>query len=582
MMHAPAPRSSRVAWTGAAMVLTMLSLLLGAGPPAGHSPEAGDDARPADCPGRQPADARYPTASEQPPPMVRFSAGPYGFVWSYPTLAHRIAPRGLAAAESYRAQVFHVQDCPTDPVGDRFVGLDHLITLMGHEGLKLYRSAVSSIDSGPDGIIADDDVVIIKINYQWPQRGGTNVDVLRGLIRRLVDHPDGFTGEIVVCENAQFAAGHGFDRGESNAQDHADSPLAVVVEFQSQGIDISHFAWGDIRLVEVGEYAQGDLTDGYVLLPYDPVLNGRVSYPKFRTDSGTYVSLRHGVWDVLGATYDREKLRFINMPVLKSHHMVYGATACVKNYMGVVTGSLGTNSHGAIANGILGAMMGVIRPADLNILDCIWVNGDPYTGPPTTYDGATRRDELVASTDPVAADRWAITNILIPAFYDNGYSPPWPYPSADPDDPASQFRNYLDNSMNWMLLAGYDVTNHPPRIDTFTWSAAGDLDGDGEPDITDNCPYDANPGQEDCDEDGMGDVCAIRDGHSTDLNGNGIPDECECLGDLDGDGAVGFSDVLDVIAAWGPCAACPEDLDGNGAVGFSDLLVLIGFWGPCD
>ncbi|MCP3906122.1 MAG: DUF362 domain-containing protein [Planctomycetes bacterium] len=578
-MNASMLRSCPAARFGAAIGLAII--LLGAGPPDRHHPDG--DTRPADCPGRHASGHDPHTAAPvPPPPLERFRAGPYGYVWGFAHWPLRAGSRHAPdASESYRAQVFHVEECATDPVGDRFVGLDALVMAMGREGLKLYQSATTSIDSGPDGIIASDDVVIIKINYQWPQRGGTNVDVLRGLVRRLVDHPDGFTGEIVVCENAQFMYGHEFDRGESNAQDTSDSPHAVVVEFQPLGFDISHYAWGDIRQVEVGEYGQGDLDDGYVLLPYDPQLVGRVSYPKFRTGPGTYISLRYGVWSTTGEGYDREKLKFINLPVLKSHHAVYGATACVKNYMGVVTNSLGTGSHGATAHGILGALMGIIRPADLNILDCIWVNGNPYSGPSTTYAGATLRNELVASTDPVAADRWAVTNILIPAFIDNGYNPPWPLPSADPDDPTSPFRFYLDNSMDEILAAGYDVTNHPPRIDTFTWSGAGDLDDDGEPDASDNCPFDANPDQADCDDDGLGDVCAILSGHSTDFNANGIPDECECLGDLDGDGAVGFGDILDVIAAWGPCTGCPEDLDGSGDVGFSDVLVLIGAWGPC-
>jgi hypothetical protein len=34
-----------------------------------------------------------------------------------------------------------------------------------------------------------------------------------------------------------------------------------------------------------------------------------------------------------------------------------------------------------------------------------------------------------------------------------------------------------------------------------------DSDGDGVVDEEDNCPYDYNPGQEDFDQDGMGDVC---------------------------------------------------------------------------
>ena len=57
--------------------------------------------------------------------------------------------------------------------------------------------------------------------------------------------------------------------------------------------------------------------------------------------------------------------------------------------------------------------------------------------------------------------------------------------------------------------------------------------------------------------------------------------EDDCPEDLDGSGEVGFSDVLEVLAAWGPCDACPEDLDEDGEVGFSDLLLVLGAWGPC-
>lgn len=49
--------------------------------------------------------------------------------------------------------------------------------------------------------------------------------------------------------------------------------------------------------------------------------------------------------------------------------------------------------------------------------------------------------------------------------------------------------------------------------------------------------------------------------------------------DLDGDGAVGFSDLLILLAAWGPCGTpCPADLDGDGTIGFSDLLLLLSAW----
>ncbi len=161
--------------------------------------------------------------------------------------------------------------------------------------------------------------------------------------------------------------------------------------------------------------------------------------------------------------------------MLKSHHSTYGVTAVVKNYMGLVTRELGTNSHSAIGSGLLGEVMGQIRPADLNILDCIWVNANPNTGPSTSYGGATRLDQLVASTDPVATDIWAATEILIPAFGANGFTPPWPEPSAAPDDPSSDFRVYLDNSMDRILDAGYTVTNDLAQIEAITWDGVEPL-----------------------------------------------------------------------------------------------------------
>ena len=58
-----------------------------------------------------------------------------------------------------------------------------------------------------------------------------------------------------------------------------------------------------------------------------------------------------------------------------------------------------------------------------------------------------------------------------------------------------------------------------------------------------------------------------------------------CLGDLNGDGEVGITDFLDLLAEWGPCYAsssyCFGDLDGDGTVGINDFLDLLAAWGPC-
>ena len=54
------------------------------------------------------------------------------------------------------------------------------------------------------------------------------------------------------------------------------------------------------------------------------------------------------------------------------------------------------------------------------------------------------------------------------------------------------------------------------------------------------------------------------------------------LGDLDGDDSVGLSDMLILLANWGPCVDCdncPADLDGDCSVGLADLLILLENWG---
>jgi hypothetical protein len=59
--------------------------------------------------------------------------------------------------------------------------------------------------------------------------------------------------------------------------------------------------------------------------------------------------------------------------------------------------------------------------------------------------------------------------------------------------------------------------------------------------------------------------------------------ESSCLGDLDGDGAVGPRDLALLLGAWAstPAPGDGADLDGDGAVGPGDLATLLGTWGGC-
>ncbi len=87
----------------------------------------------------------------------------------------------------------------------------------------------------------------------------------------------------------------------------------------------------------------------------------------------------------------------------------------------------------------------------------------------------------------------------------------------------------------------------------------------------------------DCNGNRNADSCDIIQGVSPDANGDGVPDECplSCPWDLDGDGAVGIVDFLDLLMRWGSNPGGPPDFDGDGTVAITDFLELLGNWGPC-
>lgn len=84
----------------------------------------------------------------------------------------------------------------------------------------------------------------------------------------------------------------------------------------------------------------------------------------------------------------------------------------------------------------------------------------------------------------------------------------------------------------------------------------------------------------DCDDDGVVDRGAVAMGIVQDLNGNFIPDACECLGDIDQSGSVDSSDMAVLLGRWGDMGGAP-DLDLSGLVDAADLVVLLANWGPC-
>jgi len=87
----------------------------------------------------------------------------------------------------------------------------------------------------------------------------------------------------------------------------------------------------------------------------------------------------------------------------------------------------------------------------------------------------------------------------------------------------------------------------------------------------------------DCNGDGVVDYGQIASGQLPDVNSNGVPDQCECLGDVTANGNVDGVDLAALLSAWGTNGQGQfmTDIDGDGIVGGTDLAYVLSGWGPC-
>ncbi len=377
------------------------------------------------------------------------------------------------AASPDASDVFLIQDAVGEG-GDMNSTVRELLQMMEAEGIKFYKTSGT-----PNGLVGNNDVIVLKVNAQWSERGGTSTDLVKSVIYAILNHPDGFTGEVVIADNGQglgnldFHSANSFYHNQSN-QDVADS-------FDT--LKVSTFLWDDLRPYEVADYDQDDFTDGYVR---NTTWNDRTSiftsYAKFQTAHGSYISMKNGVWEN-GTGFDSERLKLINMPVLKTHFR-YGVTGCMKNYMGTPMGYIVNaidpeirHEHFSIALGGMATLMGEVIFPTLNIMDMTWVNPGPlestyWSGPWSYYTTSSFTDIVGVSQDPIALDYYASKNVLIPTAqyleYDN-------YSSLDPDyEPLSEpfrdqemddsFHNYLRRSMIELQRYGYQVTMNQSEI----------------------------------------------------------------------------------------------------------------------
>ena len=312
--------------------------------------------------------------------------------------------------------LFWIKNIPIQPFwgegnDNAHIGIEHLLHLMGDHGVKFYRSSQETVPSGPSGMIASNDIVLIKVNAQWKYRGCTNSDLIRGLIQGILDHPDGFTGEVVIFENGQGRGSLNCDTSSSYGGDtsvHANAnneshSFLYLVDTIFNDPRVSAFLLDPIRGTFIG--ATDHVKNGY--RRYE-----NVSYPCFTTSGGHRVELREGVWT--GSGYS-QNLKLINVPVLK-YHDTGGSeiTASLKHFYGIVSMSDGQSSfrHYSGLGETCGKMAVSVRTPVLNIIDAIWVSYSSITGYPAST--TLRANQILASQDPVALDYWAAKYIMYP------------------------------------------------------------------------------------------------------------------------------------------------------------------------
>jgi hypothetical protein len=324
------------------------------------------------------------------------------------------------AQQQTKNPIFWVKGIPDDPYTrpdhpNYHVGLNALLNIMGMNGLKFYRSTKTTTLCGASGMIARDDVVLIKVNAQWKYRGCTNSDLVRGLIQRILDHPGGFTGEIVIIENGQGRGSLNCDINDgivcANANDPGQSFVYLVDEVFKDP-RVSCYLLDPIRTTFIS--STDHVTDGYRKFE-------NVSYPCFTTAGGRRIELRQGIWQ--NGAYS-QKLKLINVPVLK-HHDQNGShiTASLKHFYGLLSMADGNSAfrHYSGLGQTCGKMVLSVRTPVLNIVDAIWISYLTLNGYPenTTF----RANQIMASQDPVALDYCAAKFLIHPIDHNPKHHP---------------------------------------------------------------------------------------------------------------------------------------------------------------
>jgi hypothetical protein len=332
---------------------------------------------------------------------------------------------------------------------------------------------VLSMLGGVESLFGSDDIVVIKPNLQWFNQGAPNISAMNTLVSRIMERKGGFKGEIVLAENAHLGS-EPWKTAGWNTPFVRNSDMPKILNYNDLAkhlkneygarfsvchlLDIENGAKRVYSPADGPGYVLCDGTGGVPLLSVDNGLKGDnrreviMSYPIMRTDKGTLIDYRFGVWE--NGAYTEQPVKFVNFEALNHHSAYCGMTSAVKNYLGICDLSGGPDPHdrgkllGDFYNfhsfpfdkwkkgpvpGMLGAEIGyflkTVRKPFLNITSAEYCGLIDRTRLPVAHTRV-----VAASTDPVTLDFHMAKYVLHPNSH---------IPVHNPEHTKSPLHQYL-------------------------------------------------------------------------------------------------------------------------------------------
>jgi hypothetical protein len=307
--------------------------------------------------------------------------------------------------------LFRVSQIPDQAVTrtNHHLGVDGLFDVMGRNGLEFFRTSSSGTENGTNGFIAADDVVLVKVNASG-STGAAPTAIWSGrVIQRILEHPDGFSAEVMIVENGQgrgslacdTSLNYGNSEVHANAEDDQHSFLWLVNSL-FRDTRVSAYLFGTIY--ENFIYDSDHQAAGYRHLD-------NVSCPCFTTAGGRRVELAQRIWN--GSSFEHN-LKLSNIPVLKPHDVggseIMGA---LKHMYGLVSMSNGQANfrHYDGLGETCGKMMVTVHTPVLNIVDAVWISQAAVAGYPEAATTRSTRSSPAKTPWPPITGRPSTSSI---------------------------------------------------------------------------------------------------------------------------------------------------------------------------